>query len=235
MNEPKGVFFFFSMLDNFNMLMEQNEPAAAYEYINAIRNYAIEGKFYEGSNLIVQLLMNGDMKVMDSVQEKRQMGLNGGKANLDLKLDDRILQAIEGYTFKSKAALVKFVDGKRTTVLDHVKKLGFFDEDWLVSSQEEEIMERSNSNFDQNNQISQKVTQNADGMTNFVNKLTNGQLTSDGQTSLTIPLTNGQLTESDKDNRQSKDANGSYDDQDDFLGWGNDNPSTTDRYKSKLL
>ena len=56
MNEPKGVFFFFSMLDNFNMLMEQNQVQAAYEYINAIRDYVINGKEYEGSDLYVQLL-----------------------------------------------------------------------------------------------------------------------------------------------------------------------------------
>ena len=196
MNEPKGVFFFFSMLDNFNMLMEQNQTQAAYEYINAIRDYVIEGKVYEGSDLFVQLLMNGDMKVMDSVQEKRQMGSNGGKANLDLDLDERIEEAISGYTFKTKAAIVKFVEGKRTTVLDHIKKLGYSDEDWLEPNQAREVEPRvspltKSDGFRQNND----------------EKLTDECPTN----SLTNPLTFGQLTESDKDkdSRQSKVINGS--------------------------
>ena len=193
MNEPKGVFFFFSMLDNFNMLMEQGQTQAAYEYINAIRNYTIEGKVYEGSDLFVQLLMNGDMKVLDSVQEKRQMGSNGGKANLDLDLDERIIQAITNYTFKTKAAIVKFVEGKRTTVLDHIKKLGYEDSDWLNSWQENEIDERLTP-----------LTK-SDEMTEFVNQ----KLTDECRTnSLTKSLTFGQLTESDKDkdSRQSPDG-----------------------------
>ena len=193
MNEPKGVFFFFSMLDNFNMLMEQGQTQAAYEYINAIRTYTIEGKVYEGSDLFVQLLMNGDMKVLDSVQEKRQMGSNGGKANLDLDLDDRIHEAISGYTFKTKAAIVKFVEGKRTTVLDHIKKLGYQDEDWLMPFQINEIEERVFPLTD-NNQFRQKNDE----------KLTDECPTN----SLTKSLTFGQLTESDKDkdSRQSPDA-----------------------------
>ena len=142
MNEQKGVFFFFSMLDNFNMLMEQGQSQSAYEYINAIRDYVTTGRFYEGSDLFVQLLMNGDMKVMDSVQEKRQMGTNGGKANFDLELDERIREAINQYTFKTKAAMVSFVEGKRTTVLDHIKKMGFVDDDWLVPTQKRDIEER---------------------------------------------------------------------------------------------
>lgn len=193
MNEPKGVFFFFSMLDNFNMLMEQNQTQAAYEYINAIRDYVIDGKVYEGSDLFVQLLMNGDMKVMDSVQEKRQMGSNGGKANLDLDLDDRIQEAISGYTFKTKAAIVKFVDGKRTTVLDHIKKLGYSDEDWLNPNQTKEVEPRLTG---------------SDG----IRQKNDGKITDECRTpSLTNPLTFGQLTESDKDkdSRQSKVTDGS--------------------------
>ena len=196
MNEPKGVFFFFSMLDNFNMLMEQNQTQAAYEYINAIRDYVIEGKVYEGSDLFVQLLMNGDMKVMDSVQEKRQMGSNGGKANLDLDLDERIEEAISGYTFKTKAAIVKFVEGKRTTVLDHIKKLGYSDEDWLEPNQAKEVEPRV-SPLTKSDGIRQKNDE----------KLTDECPTN----SLTNPLTFGQLTGSDKDkdSRQSKVINGS--------------------------
>ena len=196
MNEPKGVFFFFSMLDNFNMLMEQNQTQAAYEYINAIRDYVIEGKVYEGSDLFVQLLMNGDMKVMDSVQEKRQMGSNGGKANLDLDLDERIQEAISGYTFKTKAAIVKFVEGKRTTVLDHIKKLGYSDEDWLEPNQAREVEPRVSP-----------LTKSDEFRQNNDEKLTDECPTN----SLTNPLTFGQLTESDKDkdSRQSKVINGS--------------------------
>ena len=196
MNEPKGVFFFFSMLDNFNMLMEQNQTQAAYEYINAIRDYVIEGKVYEGSDLFVQLLMNGDMKVMDSVQEKRQMGSNGGKANLDLDLDERIQEAISGYTFKTKAAIVKFVEGKRTTVLDHIKKLGYSDEDWLEPNQLKEVEPRV-SPLTKSDGFRQKNDE----------KITDECPTS----SLTNPLTFGQLTESDKDkdSRQSKVTDGS--------------------------
>lgn len=197
MNEPKGVFFFFSMLDNFNMLMEQNQVQAAYEYINAIRDYVINGKEYEGSDLYVQLLMNGDMKVIDSVQEKRQMGSNGGKANLDLDLDDRIHEAIAGFTFKTKAAIVKFVEGKRTTVLDHIKKLGYQDEDWLMPFQNGEVEERNNSlteSYQMDNGFRQKNDE----------KLTDECPTN----SLTKSLTFGQLTESDKDkdSRQSPDV-----------------------------
>lgn len=193
MNEPKGVFFFFSMLDNFNMLMEQGQAQAAYEYINAIRNYAIDGIVYEGSDLFVQLLMNGDMKVIDSVQEKRQMGSNGGKGNLDLDLDERIIEAIKGYTFKTKAAIVKFVEGKRTTVLDHIKKLGFCDEDWLNSLQEQEIEERVNP-LTESDGFGQKNDE---------------KLTDECRLPpLTESLTFGQLTESDKDkdSRQSPDG-----------------------------
>jgi hypothetical protein len=200
MNEPKGVFFFFSMLDNFNMLMEQNQTQAAYEYINAIRDYVIEGKVYEGNDLFVQLLMNGDMKVMDSVQEKRQMGSNGGKANLDLDLDDRIQEAISGYTFKTKAAIVKFVEGKRTTVLDHIKKLGYSDEDWLEPNQMKEVEPRVSP-----------LTK-SDGEVNGFRQNNDEKLTDECPTPpLTNPLTFGQLTESDKDkdSRQSKVINGS--------------------------
>jgi len=193
MNEPKGVFFFFSMLDNFNMLMEQGQAQAAYEYINAIRNYAIDGIIYEGNDLFVQLLMNGDMKVMDSVQEKRQMGSNGGKGNLDLDLDERIQEAIRGYTFKTKAAIVKFVEGKRTTVLDHIKKMGFADEDWLNPFQDQEVREKVNP-LTESDGFRQKNDE----------KLTDECPTS----SLTKSLTFGQLTESDKDkdSRQSLDT-----------------------------
>ena len=201
MNEPKGVFFFFSMLDNFNMLMEQGQAQAAYEYINAIRNYTIEGTMYEGSNLFVQLLMNGDMKVMDSVQEKRTMGSNGGKANLDLDLDERIQEAIAKYTFKTKASIVKFVEGKRTTVLDHIKKMGFSDEDWLNPLQEQDIEERQNPLTENDEPLTE-----SDGFRQKNNeKLTDGC----PLPPLTDSLTFGQLTESDKDKdiRQSPDGN----------------------------
>ena len=201
MNEPKGVFFFFSMLDNFNMLMEQGQSQAAYEYINAIRSYAIEGTVYEGSNLFVQLLMNGDMKVMDSVQEKRTMGSNGGKANLDLALDERIQEAIAKYTFKTKASIVKFVEGKRTTVLDHIKKMGFCDEDWLNPLQEQEIEERNIPLTEDDCSLTE-----SDGF----RQKNDEKLTDECPLPpLTDSLTFGQLTESDKDKdiRQSPDGN----------------------------
>lgn len=197
MAEQKGVFFFFSMLDNFNTLMEQSKYQSAYEYINAIRSYVTDGREYEGSDLFVQLLMNGDMKVMDSVQEKRTMGSNGGKANNDLELDDRIKEAIATYTFKTKAAIVNFVGGKRTTVLDHIKRLGFEDSDWLNGNQKMELQERENEQpkLTETTKIRQSVTKS---------------LTDECPLPpLTNPLTNGYLTGSDKDkdNRQSTGIN----------------------------
>ena len=186
-----GVWYYLSMLDNLNDFMERGQYQSAYDYLNAIRRYTIEWEPYEGDDLFVQMLMRQDMALIDAKREKQIKGSNGGKGNTDFSLDDRIESAIANYTFKTKAALVEFVEGKRTTVLDHIKRLGYKDEDWLVPSQSENRMPRLTG---------------SDGFRD-------GKLTDECPTdSLTFPLTGDRLTGSDKDkdSRQSPDENGSF-------------------------
>lgn len=129
--DKKGTFLFNSMIRNMRRWHERGEDDTVIEYLFWLIDYDNNATPYCGTNPHIEDTAESDMVAIDNANKRKASSRDAGSAKYNKELDAKIFEAVETYTFRTKAALYKFLGCSESTGREHLRRLGIEDSTFI--------------------------------------------------------------------------------------------------------